>query len=92
MASLRPVRTVTIGRPDLAPPKSKLWAYGMADLARIFGMTFAGVRAAIRRGDFDPADLLSVIDFFLHRDRKRCAPYSRRDVQLDAFLNGRRAA
>lgn len=88
----RPVRTVTLGHPELAPPKSRLWAYGMADLARIFGMTKAGVRAAIGRGDFDPADLLSVIDFFLHRDRKRCAPYSRRDAQLDTFIPDRRAA
>jgi hypothetical protein len=83
----RPARAVIIGHPELAPPKSKLWAFSRADFARVFGMSVAGVKAAICRGDFDPADLLSIIDFFLHRDRKRGAPYSRRGLGLDYLLD-----
>jgi hypothetical protein len=43
--------------------RPKLWAYGYADLALLFGMQEAAVRQAVKRQRLDPGSLASVVDF-----------------------------
>lgn len=49
----------------------KLWAFGIADLAMLFGMTEGTVRTALHRNAFDPIDLESLCEFWRRRTRKR---------------------
>ena len=68
----RPRRTVTLCGPHLVPSgknsgPTRLWAYGYADLARLFGMEETAVRKVVQRGGLDPANLSEVIDFYLNR-------------------------
>lgn len=51
----------TTGRPV---PGAKLWAFGYADFAALFGMTEEAVRQRVRRGAFDPSDLESIFQFW----------------------------
>lgn len=48
--------TARAGRP-------RLWAYGFGAIALVADRTEAAVREAARRGDFDPGDLASVLDY-----------------------------
>jgi hypothetical protein len=68
----RPRRTVTLCGPHITPRlgPTRLWAYGYADLARLFCMSRAAVRKAVQRGSFDPASLPEIIDFYM-RQRPR---------------------
>jgi hypothetical protein len=65
----RPRRTVTLCSPHLVTKKgrTRLWAYGYADLAQLFGMSKGAVCKAVQRGRFDPANLSEIIDFALSR-------------------------
>lgn len=65
----RRVKVATSGRER---PRAKLWAYGYADLALLFGMTEGAVRQAVRRGAFDPRSLESIFEH-LQRRRARAA-------------------
>ena len=40
--------------------RPRLWAYGVADLAELFGTTEAGIRQRAWRGTLDPGDLESI--------------------------------
>ena len=51
----------------LEKARDRLWAYGYADLARLFGMTPSAVRQAVYRGSFDPGDLESVMQYAARR-------------------------
>jgi hypothetical protein len=66
MARSRVKRRVvrTTGRPA---PGSKVWAWGYADFAVLFGMSEAAVRQRVKRGAFDPSDLESVFEFWQRR-------------------------
>lgn len=44
--------------------RPKLWAYSMADLARLFGKPVGTVRQDIRRKKFDPVDLADVVRYW----------------------------
>ena len=50
--------------------RPRLWAYGYADLAALFGMNEAAIRWHVREGNFDPSSLESVLAF-ADRRRKR---------------------
>lgn len=50
--------------------REHLWAYGLTDLARLFGMSLHGVREAVWEGRVDPASLPSIIAFALWRRSK----------------------
>lgn len=39
----------------------RLWAYGYADLAALYGVPEATVRSRVKRGKLKPGDLLSVL-------------------------------
>lgn len=69
MARIRPRRAVTLCNPEITPNRgpTRLWAYGYADLARLFNMSLPAVRKTIARGKLDPANMLDVIEFFLSR-------------------------
>lgn len=41
----------------------RLWAYGYADLALLFGMSEGAVRTAAYEGRFDPASLASIFEY-----------------------------
>lgn len=56
-------RRVTVTTTGREKPRAKLWAYGYAELALLFGMTENAVRQAVNRGAFDPASLADVVDF-----------------------------
>jgi hypothetical protein len=43
------------------------FSYTYQDLARLLGMTEEAVRQAAHRGKFDPADLRSVVAFYVKR-------------------------
>jgi hypothetical protein len=76
----RPMRAVTLCHPQLSLPRSRLWAYGYAELGALLDMTPEAVQKAVERGKFDPANLRDVVDFFLHRDQQNPVPYNRRRV------------
>lgn len=58
-----PPRRVTVQTTGREKARARLWAYGYADLALLFGMSENAVRQAVKRGAFDPASLESVVDF-----------------------------
>lgn len=37
--------------------RPRLWAYGYADLAQLFGTTTQAIRSRVQRGTLDPSDL-----------------------------------
>lgn len=43
--------------------RARLWAFGYADLAALFGMKEGAVRQAVCDGRFDPSSLESVLAF-----------------------------
>lgn len=49
-------RTPLRGRP-------RLYAFGYADFAELFGLSEAAVRQAVRRGALDPTSLVSIVTF-----------------------------
>ena len=49
-------------------PKRFIFTY--ADFASFFGMTEGAVSKAVSRGDFDPSDLGSIVDFYQRRGRR----------------------
>jgi hypothetical protein len=56
--------------PRRAPGKGgqpRTWAYGYPELAALLEMTEGAVRQAVRRDQFNPADLASVVDFVVRR-------------------------
>lgn len=57
-------RTVRISKATASRRWAKLWGYGYADLAKLFGLSESGVRKAIRSGRLNPSDLKSVCRFW----------------------------
>lgn len=53
-----------------APLGAKLWAYGYADLAVLLDMSEEAIRQRVKRGDFDPGDLVSIWEFRLRLGSK----------------------
>lgn len=43
--------------------RTRLWAYGYADLAMLLGVSEGAVRQLVRRGKLDPSSLASVVAF-----------------------------
>lgn len=53
---------------------SKLWAFGYSSLAGLLDMSELAVRKAVSRGDMSPADLKSVMEFYVQYVRKSETP------------------
>lgn len=53
--------------------RPRLWAYGYADLALLFGMKEPAVRRAVADGRLDPSSLQSVLAFAAKRRTGRAA-------------------
>jgi hypothetical protein len=60
-------RRVRVETSGLERRRARLWAYGYADLARLFGMTEGSLRQAVARGRLDPTSLESVMAFAAKR-------------------------
>lgn len=50
-------REVTLHEPERAKRRGKLWAYGYATLAELFGVAEQTVRLWVSRGEIDPGNL-----------------------------------
>lgn len=67
-------RRVLVRTSGLEGRRERLWAYGLTDLARLFGMGLVGVRKAVKDGRLDPSDLRSVIAFAARKTTKKPVP------------------
>jgi hypothetical protein len=56
------------GRLRRGGAQPRMWAYGYADLAALFGMREGAVRAAVARGKLVPGDLRSVAGYLRSRE------------------------
>lgn len=61
MAKRRSTVTTSGAIPEKGRPR--LWAFGYADFARLFGVSDAVVRSWVSRKRFDPSDLRSIVRF-----------------------------
>lgn len=68
-------REVTVNPIDATRRRGRLWAFGYAALADLFGVQEQTVRRWVSRGQLDPRDLQSVVAMARRRVR-RSARYS----------------
>ena len=60
-------REVTVNPIDATRRRGRLWAFGYAALADLFGVREQTVRRWVSRGELDPRDLRSVMNLAVRR-------------------------
>lgn len=66
----RQKRTVIASGLSACGGHSRMWGYGYGDLAPFVGTTEQALRKAVSRGEVDPSDLHSLLDFRARRQAK----------------------
>lgn len=72
MAEKEVVKTRRVVIESGAVPRAgrpRMWAYGYADLAKLFGTTPRAIRARVERGTLDPASLASICRAWVKRTK-----------------------
>ena len=85
-------RTVTVRAQGRGAHWVRLWAYGHADLADLFGISEGAVRQAVYEKRFDPSDLRSIVNYLLERKVRRPVHAQRTGWSADSVTHTQASA